>query len=49
MTLINEIDNSEIIIDLNFTNQFKPMYGLTVHKAQGQTINQPYSIYEYKK
>ena len=31
------------------TNGFKPMYGKTCHKAQGITINQPYSIYEYKR
>ena len=25
------------------------MYAMTVHKAQGMTINIPYSIYEYKR
>ena len=25
------------------------MYAMTVHKAQGMTINRPYSIYEYKR
>ena len=49
MTLINDTDDSEIIVDLKFTNWFKPTYAITCHchKAQGMTINQPYSIYEY--
>ena len=49
MTLINDADNSGIVVDLEFTNCFKPMYSITCHKAQGITINQPYSIYEYKR
>ena len=49
MTLLNEIDGSEIKVELKFTNCFKPMYAITVHKAQGMTINKPYSIYEYKR
>ena len=48
MTIINGTDNTEIIVDLKLTNCFKPMYAITVHKAQGMTINKPYSIYEYK-
>ena len=36
-------------IELKFTNHFKPMYGITVHKAQGMTIDKPYSIYEYDR
>jgi ATP-dependent exoDNAse (exonuclease V), alpha subunit - helicase superfamily I member len=35
MTLINDTDNSEIDVDLKFTNCFKPMYAITVHKSQG--------------
>ena len=49
MTLITDADNSEIVVDLEFTNCFKPMYAITCHKAQGVTINQPYSMYEYKR
>ena len=49
MTLINDTHNSEIIVYLRFTNCFKPMYAIIVHKAQGMTINQPYSIYAYKR
>ena len=44
MTLINDASNSEIVVDLKFTNWFKPMYAITCHKAQGISINQPYSI-----
>ena len=38
-----------IKIDIKFINHFKPFYGITVHKAQGMTINKPYAIYEYDK
>ena len=48
MTLMHDTDNSEIAVDLKFTNCFKPMYAITCHKAQGMAIHQPYSIYEYK-
>ena len=41
--------NNEIEVELKFTSHFKPMYAMTVHKAQGMTINEPYSIYEYKR
>ena len=34
-------------IDIQFTNHFKPFYDMTVHKAQGMTINNDYAIYEY--
>ena len=49
MCLLNDFDNSEINVELKFTNHFKPMYAMTVHKAQGMTINRPYSIYEYNR
>ena len=48
LTLIHDTDNSEIVVDLKL-NCFKPMYAITVHKAQGATFNKPYSIYEYKR
>ena len=38
-----------IKVDIRFTNHFKPSYGIAVHKAQGMTIDKPYSIYEYGK
>ena len=46
MISTNDTDDSEIIADFKLTNCFKPMYDITCHKAQGMTINQPYSIYE---
>ena len=49
MTLINDADNSEIIVDLKFTSCFKPMDAITCHRAQGMTIDQPYSIDEYER
>ena len=42
-------NNNELIIDIKLTNHFKPAFALTVHKAQGMTINKPYSIYEHRK
>ena len=36
-------------IDIKFTNHFKPFYAMTVHKAQGMTINNDYAIYEYDR
>ena len=38
-----------IKIDIKSTNHFKPLYAMTVHKAQGMTINKPYAIYEYDR
>lgn len=38
-----------IKIYIKFTNHFKPLYGIAVHKTQGMTIDKPYSIYEYDK
>ena len=38
-----------IKIDIKFTNHFKPLYAMTVHKAQGMTINKSYAIYEYDR
>ena len=35
MCLLNEFDSSEINIEFKFTNHFKPMYAMTVHKAHG--------------
>ena len=49
MCLLNDFDKSEINIELKFTNHFKPKYALTVHKAQGMTVNRPYSIHEYNR
>ena len=48
MTLINGTDGSEIVVDWKLINCVKPRYAITCHKAQGMTINQPYSIYEYQ-
>ena len=36
-------------VDIKFTNHFKPLYGITIHKAQGSTLYEPYSIYEYDR
>ena len=49
MCVLNDLDGSEVNIELKFTNHFKPMYAITVHKAQGITINRPHSIYEYSR
>ena len=47
MTLINDAENSVIVVDLKPTHCFKPMYAITAHQCQRMTLNQPYSIYEH--
>ena len=47
--VLTDDGNNELIIDIKLTNHFKPAFALTVHKAQGMTINRPYSIYEHKR
>ena len=37
-----------IEIDIKYSVSFKPGYAMTVHKSQGQTIRENYSIYEYE-
>ena len=37
-----------IDIDIKYSVSFKPGYAMTIHKSQGQTIRENYSIYEYK-
>ena len=36
-------------IDIQFTNHFEPLYAITIHRAQGMTINKPYAIYGHGK
>jgi len=33
----------------DFNSDFKLAYAMTVHKSQGQTINRPYTIYEWER
>jgi hypothetical protein len=40
---------SDITININYSKDFKPIYAITVHKAQGMTADKPYSIYEYNR
>ena len=40
-------DGEEIIVEDSDMTDFRPAYALTAYKAQGMTINRPYSIYEY--
>ena len=42
-------DSEEFNIEIKETKNFKPVYAITCHKAQGQTIEKPYSRYEYKQ
>ena len=46
---LKSAEGETIKVDIKFTNHFKPFYAITVHKAQGMTINNPYSIYEYDR
>ena len=49
MTLMNDANNSALVVDLKITHCFVPMYAITVHKCQGMTTSQPYSIHEHNK
>ena len=49
MILTKTDDDTDVKLEIKNTNIFKPIYGITVHKAQGMTITRPYSIYEYEK
>ena len=49
MCLLNDFDNSDINIEVKFTNHFKPMHAMTMNRAQGMTTNRPYSMYEYNR
>ena len=48
-TYLKTPSGDTIKIDIKFTNHLKPLYGTTIHKAQGMTIDKPYSIHEYDK
>ena len=37
-----------INVDINYTTSFKPRFAMTVHKSQGSTFTENYSIYEYE-
>ena len=43
------LKDDTIKVDIKFTNHFKPLYGITIHKVQGSTLYEPYSIYEYDR
>jgi predicted GIY-YIG superfamily endonuclease len=36
-------------LDIKYTTSFKPRYAMTVHKSQGSTFTENYSIYESDK
>jgi energy-coupling factor transporter ATP-binding protein EcfA2 len=57
---VNEIGKSIILqdtneqllnikLDVDFLKTFVPAYAMTIHKAQGQTISEDYTIHEWKK
>ena len=51
VVLLNNVDKSAHTIKLNdmFIYSFYPAYCLTVHSAQGDTIDRPYAIYDLEK
>ena len=49
ITFIYKHKKDTVRIYIKFTNLFKPLYAITVHKAQGMTINKAYAIYEYDR
>ena len=46
---LQDEDGEEIPLEDTDMIDFRPAHALTVYKAQGMTINRPYSIYEYHK
>jgi hypothetical protein len=46
---VGELRSPEFTIGINYSKDFKPIYAITVHKAQGMTADKPYSIYEYNR
>jgi hypothetical protein len=45
LTLVNA-KGEEITLEMKYTASFKPRYAMTVHKSQGSTFTEDYSIYE---
>ena len=44
-----ELYKDLIIKSEEFQNYFYPAYAITAHCSQGQTIDEPYTIYEYER
>ena len=40
-------DKAVVVDKKMFVKHFSPYYAITVHRSQGQTINEPFTIYEY--
>ena len=51
ITEINLHNDDGLIIKLDASKMtdFRPGYALTIHKAQGMSIDRPYTIYEHEK
>jgi len=47
MSLIT-MKNDTINVNISYTTSFKPRFAMTVHKSQGSTFIENYSIYEYE-
>ena len=45
---LSSLNGEEIQIEIHRTNLFKPRFAMTVHKAQGSTFTEEFSIYEYE-
>ena len=43
---VKTYEKDTVNIYIKLANHFKPFYAMTVHKAQGMTINSDYAIYE---
>ena len=51
LTVIDLMNEDGLIMSLHSgkMTDFRPAYALTVHKAQGMSIDRPYTIYEHEK
>ena len=47
--ILTNLKNEDIEIELKYTTSFKPRFAMTVHKSQGSTFTENYSIYEHKR
>jgi len=45
---LTTLKGDTINVDINYTTSFKPRFAMTVHKSQGSTFTENYSIYEYE-
>ena len=46
--ILKNTKGQTVEIEMKYTTSFKPRFAMTIHKCQGSTFTQNYSIYEYE-